>query len=246
MPLSTLLNPDDPVFGFEHMMRHRNYFAVMHPLHDFSVLPYLLDPVSDQNPARSWPLNHQQAHNDYNTALPATDVSGFTTTTVTPTPATGVGNANSSTTLVLTGVSGTVHIGAVVTDALPNFPPVVPGTTIVAQVSGTPGGNGTYTLNQPNLLVNAVLFLTQPPFEQATATEGNTFGINQPGVLLEGTGEDRQWWNFLNHQQHLTADRVILPLPTTAPTTAGTGPGTITASDPWWWADIGEIIFPFW
>ncbi|HEX3525161.1 MAG TPA: hypothetical protein VHT52_24115 [Stellaceae bacterium] len=70
MPGAVLLNPDDPIFTFEHMMAHRNYFAVMETS-GYSVLPYLLDPSYDTNiPASPWHQNHQQAHNDYNAALP--------------------------------------------------------------------------------------------------------------------------------------------------------------------------------
>ena len=252
MPLATLLNPSDPIYGFEHMMRHRQYFAVMKPLDGFTAVPYLLDPLAEPDqPARNWNRNHQQAHNDYNTTLPGNQGTGFTLTGVTPTPAIAVGNANSSTSLTLSGVSGTIHVGDVVTDAIPNFPPVPPGTVIVAQVSGTPGGNGVYTTNQPTLLINASLFVTQPPYQQANVVggAGQTFGINQPGVLLEGISGDDQnkaWWAHLNHMQHLVADNAILPLPTTAPTTAGTGPGQAPVSDPWWWVDIGDINFPFW
>ena len=32
MPLAILLNPDDPLYDFEHAMQHREYFAVMKSL----------------------------------------------------------------------------------------------------------------------------------------------------------------------------------------------------------------------
>lgn len=71
MPLATLINPDDPIFDFEHMMAHRNYFAIMAPLNRFSILPYLLDPSRGTDiRAGPWHLNHQQSHNDFNGSLP--------------------------------------------------------------------------------------------------------------------------------------------------------------------------------
>jgi hypothetical protein len=59
-------------FAFEHAMGHRNYFGAMHPLTRFSVLPYLLDPPHGTDISGGpWNLNHQQAHNDAHSALPA-------------------------------------------------------------------------------------------------------------------------------------------------------------------------------
>jgi hypothetical protein len=73
MSIATLLDyTDAATFDFEHMMAHRNYFAVMAPLNRFSVLPYLLDPSYDTGiPASKWHLNHQQAHNDSLNVLPS-------------------------------------------------------------------------------------------------------------------------------------------------------------------------------
>lgn len=72
MPTAVLTNSDDPIFAFEHMMAHRRYFAVMSPLNRFSVLPYVLDPVYDTEiRASMWHQNHQQAHTDFATSLPA-------------------------------------------------------------------------------------------------------------------------------------------------------------------------------
>jgi hypothetical protein len=71
MPLAVLLNPDDPLFTFEHMMQHREYFAIMAPLDRFSILPYLLDPTYGTDiRAGPWHLSHQQAHNDFTQQLP--------------------------------------------------------------------------------------------------------------------------------------------------------------------------------
>lgn len=72
MPLAVLLNPDDPIFAWEHMNAHREYFAVMSALSRFSVLPYLLHPPHNTDVrAGDWHLNHQQSHNDYTAVLPA-------------------------------------------------------------------------------------------------------------------------------------------------------------------------------
>jgi hypothetical protein len=87
MPLAILLNPDDPLFAFEHMMQHRNYFAAMPDLSHFSILPYLLDPSFEQiEPASAWNQSHQQAHDDFNAALPSNYSNGFTTEVITPPP----------------------------------------------------------------------------------------------------------------------------------------------------------------
>lgn len=72
MPTAILLNPDDPIFAFEHMMAHRRYFSQMSPLDRYSALPYLLDPAYDTAIRASlWHLNHQKAHTDFATSLPA-------------------------------------------------------------------------------------------------------------------------------------------------------------------------------
>jgi hypothetical protein len=72
MALVTLLNINDPAFGFENAMATRNELGVMSPLTRFSVIPYFLDPIMPvmPTPADWWNLNHQQAHNDAMNALP--------------------------------------------------------------------------------------------------------------------------------------------------------------------------------
>lgn len=244
MPLAVLLNPDDPIYNFEHTMRHREYFAVMHPLNGFSVLPYLLDPSQNTDqPAQSWNRNHQQAHNDFNSVMPGNYANGFTITNVVPPTFTGVATSVGTTDLILFALSGTIQIGSIMTP---------PGVTITSQTGGSPGGNGTYTTDQPTYLPapGVVVSIAFPPYEQANPVGGNTFGIDAPGVLVEGNGGsdgNKAWWAFLNHQQHFAANDAILPLPTTAPTTAGTGPGQMTnISNPWWWALIAPINFPYW
>jgi hypothetical protein len=245
MPLAVLLNPDDPVYGFEHAMQTRQYFAVMERLFNFSILPYLLDPSTDTAaPARPWNLRHQQSHTDFNTDLPSNYADGYTTALVTPAPATGTGTSTGTTSLAMTAVAGTIMIGATVAGA-----GVPGGVTIVAQQSGATGGNGTYTTSAATTLPGVALTITHPPYTQATAIDGGTFGIPQAQILLEGDGgspENRSWWTFVNHQQHFTANNAILPLPTDQPLTAGTPPGEAMVSNPWWWTQRAPVVFPFW
>ena len=87
MPLAILLNPDDPLYEFEHMMAHRELFALM-TLSHYSVLPYQLNsPSLDMAvPAGDWNLRHQVSHNDFNRALPSNYNDGYSLTTVTPVP----------------------------------------------------------------------------------------------------------------------------------------------------------------
>lgn len=245
MPLAVLLNPDDPIYDFEHMMAHREYFAVMQPRHGFSVLPYLLDPAfATEEPAVSWNLNHQQAHNDFNSALPGSNADGFTITVVTPPAATALGTAAGTTSLTLTSVSHPIIVGASVVGA-----GVPVGTTIVGQQSGPAGGNGVYITNQPMTITNIPVTVAHPPYQQANPTGPHPHGIDAPGILIEGNGGsagNQDWWAFVNHQQHYVANDNILPLPTTAPTTAGTPPGEADVSNPWWWVDVAPILYPYW
>lgn len=245
MPLATLLNPDDPIYAFEHMQQHRALFAVLSRLHHFSILPYLLDPTHDmEQPAWSWNKRHQQSHDDFNRDLPSNHEDGFTITVVTPPAATATGSSTGTTSLTLSAVTNTVMIGATVTGT-----GVPAGTTIVSQLSGTTGGAGVYITSQPTTLSNMALTITHPPYQQANPLDGGTFGIPQAQILLEGSGrtpENRSWWTFVNHQQHFVANNAILPLPTQSPTTAGTPPGQATVSNPWWWVDRSPIILPYW
>ena len=57
------------VFGFEHAMAHRQLYAAMSPLSQFSVLPYFIDTPEFGSPKSL--LNHQQAHEDALGALPS-------------------------------------------------------------------------------------------------------------------------------------------------------------------------------
>ena len=245
MPLVALSNPDDPLFDFEHMMQHRQYFAVMEELFHFTNLPYLLDPAYEQNvPATAWNQAHQQAHNDFSGDLPSNYADGYTLTTVTPPAATGTGTSTGTINLTIASVTNTIIIGSTVSGT-----GVPAGTTIVSQASGPVGGAGVYRTNQATTLSNVALTMTHPPYQQANPLDGGTFGIPQAGILVEGTGDNpgsRAWWTFVNHQQHYAANNAILPFPTMQPTQAGTPPGVETASNPWWWAFRAPILYPFW
>lgn len=75
MPLCSLLNTDDPIFDFEHAMAHREVLAVMAPLSNYSAIPYFIEPwplpfPPYPDPATDWRLDHQQAHNDFSSAMP--------------------------------------------------------------------------------------------------------------------------------------------------------------------------------
>jgi hypothetical protein len=245
MPLAVLLNPDDPIYNFEHMMQTRNYFAVMADLSGFSVLPYLLDPSADMDqPAWWWNLVHQQSHNDFNNDLPSNYADGYTTTVIPPNVAHGTGTSIGTTNLTMTAVTGTIKVGASVAGA-----GVPADVNIASQASGTPGGDGVYVTTAATTLAAVALTITFPPYTQANAMDGGNFGIPQAQILLEGSGgtpENRSWWTFVNHQQHFAANNAILPLPTMQPTTAGTPPGEATVSNPWWWVDRSPVLFPFW
>lgn len=245
MPLAVLLNPADPIYDFENMMAHREYFAVMRPLDGFSVIPYLLDPPFETDiPAAAWNLNHQQAHNDFNTALPGSYADGFTITVVTPPAATALGTSTGTASLTLASVTNTVMRNAVVTGA-----GVPANTIIVGQTSGPAGGNGVYTTNHPTTLTNIPVTIAHPPYQQANPTGPHRFGIEAPGLLIEGNGGstgNQSWWAFVNHQQHYAGNNAILPLPTTAPTSAGTPPGQANVSNPWWWTEVAPILYPYW
>jgi hypothetical protein len=245
MPLAVLLNPDDPIYSFEHMMQTRNYFAVMERLFNFSILPYLLDPSTDTAaPAGPWNLRHQQSHTDFNTDLPSNYADGYTTTVIPPAVAHGTGTSTGTTDLTMAAVTGTIKVGASVAGA-----GVPAGVNIASQTSGTPGGDGVYVTTAATTLSAVALTTTFPPYTQATAIDGGTFGIPQAQILLEGNGgspENKSWWTFINHQQHYVANNAILPLPTDQPLTAGTPPGTAIVSNPWWWTQRAPVEFPFW
>lgn len=58
MPLAVLLNPDDPLFAFEHDQQTRALVAATGLLTSF-----VLDPTYDTNqPATKWHQDHQASH----------------------------------------------------------------------------------------------------------------------------------------------------------------------------------------
>jgi hypothetical protein len=70
-------------FTFEHANAHRNLLGAMSPLTRFSVLPYLLEPMTGSS---AWRLNHQTAHNDALTTLPTFPWSFWIEASYTPPP----------------------------------------------------------------------------------------------------------------------------------------------------------------
>ena len=73
---SLLYRPEDEraktAFNFDHAMAHRAYYQLMAPLHEWTVMPYFIDPAQHvEIPGSMWHLNHQQAHNDFSLALPS-------------------------------------------------------------------------------------------------------------------------------------------------------------------------------
>jgi hypothetical protein len=252
MPAVALINSNDPMFEFEHMMAHRQYFAIMGTpqtgvtLAGFSVLPYSLEPANTV--PGDWNLRHQTSHDDFNSNLPSNANNGYTSTTITPPNLTAIGNSipagTASTTLQLTSVTPPqIIIGSLIFGF---------GVTITAQQTGTPGGDGNYTISGPLNVTGAAMTISHAPYQEVTIIENpGTMSMNQPGILLEGMGntpEQQSWWTFVNHQQHYEMNNAILPLPTTAAMTAVTGPDqtVVVVSNPWWWAQKGPVIYPFW
>lgn len=73
MPTAILLNPDDPLYDFQHGMSHRLYMSIMAPLTRFSGMPYFVEPRFDPSPpaAANWRRNHQRAHDDLANHVPS-------------------------------------------------------------------------------------------------------------------------------------------------------------------------------
>lgn len=71
MSLATLLESGPPTrpetFSFEHQQAHRTLLGSMSPLADFSAIPYLLTPGTNDG---FWHQDHQQAHNDFTGVFP--------------------------------------------------------------------------------------------------------------------------------------------------------------------------------
>jgi len=67
----------------------------------------------------------------------------------------GVGNSNDTTTLTVTGLTGIIRPGALVSGAS-----VQPDVTIVSQLSGIPGGEGDYLTSAPTTIANESIDFT--------------------------------------------------------------------------------------
>lgn len=95
--------------------------------------------------------------------------------------ATSTGTAT-GTSLALTGTSGTVVIGANVSGA-----GVPAGTTIIGQISGTTGGDGTYTTNQATTAAAAPLAFTPPATIIVATAIGTATGTSLAVSSVTGT-----------------------------------------------------------
>lgn len=85
-----------------------------------------------------------------------TTTSAATTAIAAGTAATGTGTIQGNV-LTISGVTNTIYPGAVVTGT-----GVASGTTVVAQLSGTPGGAGTYAVNIPSQSVASTAITVTP------------------------------------------------------------------------------------
>jgi hypothetical protein len=85
-----------------------------------------------------------------------------------PTTATGIGTASGAN-LTMTSVTGTIVIGAEISGL-----GVPAGTVILNQQSGTTGGAGVYTTDQPTTASAAPLAFTPPPAQVTTGTGTGT------------------------------------------------------------------------
>jgi hypothetical protein len=85
--------------------------------------------------------------------------------------ATALGTSSGTTSLTISGLAGTIALPATVTGGL-----IPAGTYLIGQVSGSTGGNGTYTTSQPTSTNNTPIFIfpnaANPPWP--TATDQNT------------------------------------------------------------------------
>jgi hypothetical protein len=117
-----------------------------------------------------------------------------------PVPATGIGTASGTpeTTLTVTGVTGVILMGAAVTGV-----GIPTGTTVIAQQSGTTGGNGVYTTNQPTTASSSALTFTAAsgpsswPIPQDTATL-NILVQQQTAVIRTQTALIQHYQDVLN------------------------------------------------
>lgn len=131
--------------------------------------------------------NGMKAYADFTTGLVTFAASGAPTTATTAgtatiaagTAATGTGTIVGNV-LTISGVSNTIYPGAVVTGT-----GVATGTTVVTQISGTPGGAGTYSVNIPSQAVTSTA-LTLTPYIMTTGAITGT--ITTGSVVRSAAG----------------------------------------------------------
>jgi hypothetical protein len=110
-----------------------------------------------------------------------TTTSAATTAIAAGTAATGTGTILENT-LTISGVSNTIYPGAVVTGT-----GVATGTTIVSQISGTPGGAGRYAVNIPSQSV-ASTALTITPYVMTVSGSVTGPAIVTGAVIQSASG----------------------------------------------------------
>lgn len=122
---------------------------------------------------------------------------------VAPATATGTVSPSPGTTLTTSGTVGSILLGAVISGA---GVPTSPAPTVIAQQSGSSGGNGVYVISAP-LTLNAVLLTFSPgggsskwPVSTAASdlmliTQGQTAVIRTQTALLQ------QYQDLLNNSE---------------------------------------------
>jgi hypothetical protein len=121
-----------------------------------------------------------------------------TAQTVPPATATGTNTPSPGTTLVLTGVVGLIAPGAVITGT-----GVTPGLTVINQISGPIGGNGSYTISASSSLSAAALTFTpgggNPPWPVSTnADDLMLMAQDQTAIIRSQTALLQQYQDLLN------------------------------------------------
>ncbi len=161
---------------------------------------------------------------------------------------------SSGTTLTVSSVTGSLTQGDTVSGS-----GIPPGTTIVSQVSGTPGGSGVYKTNQSTNVVNGTLaaYPQIAPFTGDIVTTSTSkitvagFGANGIGILSELNGNLLQGGTIT--AQGTTSSGIVTTAPIdhafvntgTIEATVPTGVTTATATSilsPGWAAAIGGNV----
>ena len=97
--------------------------------------------------------------------------------------ATGTGSA-SGTSLTVSAVTGTIVTGATITGG--GVPVAPPATTVLGQISGTPGGAGVYLTSQSTTATSAALTFTPPPPASTWPIPGDAPTLQQMQVMQAG------------------------------------------------------------